>query len=360
MQNAKALFQSLVLSTALCGSVQAADVFTTEQRLLQGLEILQKGDFVQALQHFQQLSDDLPKYKLVQLITADLLALQSGQQALIDEVYKRFPKTIAALQEEAKVRWQFAYGGQAKQLDLAQYALKTADQPYVVFVSLQEHRLFVYQRDQAGQLQKVQDYYITMGQKGTGKQREGDRRTPIGVYHIVDFIEDKRLPDLYGVGALPLNYPNRWDRHQGKTGSGIWVHGVPRDTYARTPRDSRGCVVLSNAAMANLVGDQRLPLSTPVIISDEPLEAMLLNPAEQKQLETTLQAWLGDNRPEVDWKDVSVYRYPNEVGLFYATLPSAENDSQLIHQFWRRDLQGDWVLELEEAEDKEIKYVFRR
>ncbi len=52
--------------------------------------------------------------------------------------------------------------------------------------------------------------------------------------------------DFYGAGAFPINYPNEWDRRQGRDGYGIWLHGVPRDVYSRPPRASDGCIVLSN------------------------------------------------------------------------------------------------------------------
>ena len=93
-------------------------------------------------------------------------------------------------------------------------------------------------------------------------------RTPLGVYHITSRLDDKQLEELYGIGALPLNYPNVHDRRLGRTGSGIWLHGVPRESYARSPYATEGCVALANEDMAYLM---RLlePRRTPVIIADE-------------------------------------------------------------------------------------------
>lgn len=48
------------------------------------------------------------------------------------------------------------------------------------------------------------------------------------------------------MGEFPLDYPNAWDRMQGRKGFGSWLHGVPRDTYARATRASDNCVVVSN------------------------------------------------------------------------------------------------------------------
>ena len=66
------------------------------------------------------------------------------------------------------------------------------------------------------------------------------------------FLHDNDLPELYGNGAFPINYPNSWDKRNNKTGYGIWIHGVPRDTYSRPPLASEGCVVTSNKTLLKL------------------------------------------------------------------------------------------------------------
>ena len=60
------------------------------------------------------------------------------------------------------------------------------------------------------------------------------------------------MPELYGSGAYPINYPNAWDKRNKKTGYGIWVHGVPRDVYSRPPLTSEGCIVTSNHTLRKL------------------------------------------------------------------------------------------------------------
>lgn len=55
------------------------------------------------------------------------------------------------------------------------------------------------------------------------------------------------MPDLYGSGAFPVDYPNKVDHWRNRTGYGIWLHGTPSDTYNRAPLSSEGCFVLSNA-----------------------------------------------------------------------------------------------------------------
>jgi len=108
---------------------------------------------------------------------------------------------------------------------------------------------------------------VTVGKNGIDKRKEGDKRTPIGLYFANGALPKSRLTDFYGSGAYPINYPNEWDKREGRGGHGIWLHGVPRDTYSRPPRASDGCVVLSNEDLESLAKhlDQG---QTPVIVTD--------------------------------------------------------------------------------------------
>ena len=255
--------------TVLANNVVADEVLQTEQKLLSGLNAIHNLELDNALSSISELEKAYPKYKLVQLLKADLLAAKTGQGAIQKQVYDKNSASVDKLLSEAEVRWQFSKDSLTSMTNFDEYVLKTANQKHILLVSLQESRLYLFERNAAGEMVRVADYYVTMGRKGSGKQKEGDLRTPIGVYHMVDLLPDNTLPDLYGVGALPLNYPNDWDREHGKTGSGIWLHGVPRDTYIRAPRASRGCVVLNNTAMKRLLTDYQLPYSTPVLIVDQ-------------------------------------------------------------------------------------------
>jgi murein L,D-transpeptidase YafK len=72
-------------------------------------------------------------------------------------------------------------------------------------------------------------YRIALGRQPQGaKRREGDKRTPEGIYRI-----DGRRPDSAFHRALHVSYPSRADveqaRRQGVApGGAIMVHGVPR------------------------------------------------------------------------------------------------------------------------------------
>ena len=101
-------------------------------------------------------------------------------------------------------------------------------------------------KNQKGVPTLIKDFYVTIGKNGAGKYVEGDQKTPVGVYFVTDFISPEELPDLYGDGAFPIDYPNVWDQRHGRTGYGIWLHGTPSKIYSRPPEDSNGCVIVSN------------------------------------------------------------------------------------------------------------------
>lgn len=339
----KAIMAGLVGASLTLPLAQADSVIETEQKLLAGLSSIQAMQMDKALAQFSELGETHPKYKLAQLVKAELLAAKAGDMALLAQIRKRHNSSVQKLLDEAEVRWNFASLPTATPLEFEDIVMKSAKQKHIMLVSLKNSRLYLFSRNKQGKLELEADYYVTMGRKGSGKQKEGDLRTPIGVYHLVDLLPGDELPDLYGVGALPLNYPNEWDKHNGKTGSGIWLHGVPSDTYIRPPRASRGCVVVNNNAMATLLGKYDLPFSTPVVIADEGPKVML----ESKQtLLTSIQAWLSDKHANVAWEDVSVYRYPNETDLFYITFIDKKSQS-LVHQFWKKELSGQWTVQAE-------------
>ena len=110
--------------------------------------------------------------------------------------------------------------------------------------------------------------YMSIGQQGVGKERAWDRRTPLGVYFVIDQLDTHTMHEKYGVTAFPLDYPNVWDRKRERTGDGIWVHGVLPNGGQRPPLDTDGCIALPNADLAALE-DHFLPLVTPVIVTRE-------------------------------------------------------------------------------------------
>jgi murein L,D-transpeptidase YafK len=115
---------------------------------------------------------------------------------------------------------------------------------------------------------QVRQDYMSIGQGGTGKVRSGDRRTPLGIYFVTEQLDTSRLHEKYGVTAFPLDYPNAWDRRLGRTGDGIWVHGVDPQGGTRPPLDTDGCIALPNERLLTLEPAFSANV-TPVLIGTE-------------------------------------------------------------------------------------------
>lgn len=127
------------------------------------------------------------------------------------------------------------------------------------------YRLYRYRHDRDGAV-SVESYPMSIGQLGAGKRREGDLKTPFGVYFVVDRIDTTPLHPKYGSVAFPVDYPNARDRQLGRTGGGIWLHGVLPGTETPMPRDTDGCIALNNAVLNSLAEVIDVQL-TPLIVT---------------------------------------------------------------------------------------------
>lgn len=345
--------------TLLSSSISAQDSIKAptkqaEMMVVESLRHLDQLRLNDALTVVTELTELHPDYHLAQMLRADLLSIRAGNFELLARVQELYPITSGRLRNEAEVRWQYAHTDDAvAEMVLHANVLKVGQQPHLVLINLAKSRLYLYENRQ-GALHLLASYYISMGTGGAGKQREGDRKTPIGVYHITDWVPGNRLADLYGFGALPLDYPNIWDQAQGRTGHGIWLHGTPSNTFSRPPMSSQGCVVLNNDEMSSLVTQFNVGLATPVIILNNDSD-MQYYESEKIEVLTEVNAWLVDQKVAFDWQQVSVYRYPDEQGLYYATFPSKEKPDHLVHQYWRRGHDGGWQLVLQTLHPKRVE-----
>lgn len=136
--------------------------------------------------------------------------------------------------------------------------------PSVFIAETNEARIRRFDRAPSG-LVAGQDSYMSIGENGAGKRRAWDRKTPLGIYFVVDRLDTSRLHEKYGATAFPLDYPNTLDRMTGRTGYGIWIHGVPPGGR-RPPRDTDGCLALPNENLIELA-TSFVPNRTPVIVT---------------------------------------------------------------------------------------------
>ncbi len=240
-----------------------------EPAIVEVLEKLQRGDLTQALSLVNAHLTEFPKSRVAHLLRADILKAKGNGLAAVGEGSALPPDELSGLTHQLKNRWRHNQNDHAVVHRMLPNALLYMGQhPYVLVADMPRGRLYVYENND-GQPELVRDYYMSVGSAGYGKQIEGDNKTPIGVYHVNRYIEGKRLPDLYGKGAFPVNYPNKYDRFLNRTGYGIWLHGTPSTTYARSPWTSEGCFVLSNDDLLDIAQFVSADAKTPVILSDQ-------------------------------------------------------------------------------------------
>lgn len=225
----------------------------------------------EALSKAQALVRDVPNFQLAQLVYGDLLTARSaplagfgaaaasvsptpGASAQLQDLRREAQMRLLALQEQPPA------GALPRQFLTLPPATRHA-----VAVDAARARLYLFEQRRNG-LELVASHYVSLGRAGINKSAEGDQRTPLGVYFITSRLFEQQLKDFYGPGALPLNYPNEYDRRQGRTGGNIWLHGVPRENYSRSPQATDGCVVLANDDLEQLLR-QIEPIGTPVVIT---------------------------------------------------------------------------------------------
>jgi murein L,D-transpeptidase YafK len=373
---------SLLALAALATPALAAEPHP-EIQLLSAIDDLNAGRVNEAWNALDQLVKRQPNFHLAQLFYREVQAARSGAPSQ-DLLASNDPE-MRGLAEEARLRLQWHEAPPENSVPDGILQLSRIHRNAVV-VDLPRARLYLLE-NRDGQLRVIRNFYAASGKGGWGKRTEGDNRTPVGVYRVSGFLKDQSLPELYGAGAFPLDYPNLWDQRLHLTGRGIWLHGVPRETYARVPRSSEGCVTLANADLLDLK-PYLLSGDTPVVFSDSvswrPREEVwdrrgeFLEQVEgwrarwsAKDTESYLAYYADDfesdgmrlsafkahkrrvnaakKRIDVRLDNLDLYRYPGDDGLMLAHFTqryasdnfSMSSDKQ---QYWRRQPDGRWKI----------------
>ncbi len=247
----------------------AAPQASPEARLLEVYRLLRAGDSRQALAKAESLARDVPNFQLAQLVYGDLLLTRRGKLDAVAVPPSELPASAAAqwsqLRQEATLRLAALTERPPENAVPRQFIDIPASTRHAIAVDASRSRMYLFVNNEHG-LKLVSDHYVSLGKLGVDKKEQGDQRTPLGVYFITSRLGGAQLKDFYGPGALALNYPNEYDRRRGKTGSGIWLHGVPPENFARTPQSTDGCVVLANEDISHLLRDVS-PRRTPVVIA---------------------------------------------------------------------------------------------
>lgn len=391
---------AIAFSSQALANNSAQELARAEKRLVEILAQIERREINTAFRGLAQLTQEVPNFRAAQLLYADMLRLRAGAKPMGEQLAQS--QTTPSIRNMGVADQSIAppefFNGLKSELQQRRKATMDLPPPgmvpsnltklspsvqHVLAVDASKSRMYVFANGPQG-LQLLTNFYVTVGRNGVHKRVEGDQRTPLGVYFVGRQIPRERLPDLYGQGALTVNYPNDWDRVQGRTGSGIWLHGVPSDQFARVPQASDGCVVLSNPDIAFLMStiDRR----TPVLITEKihwvsPQWTMQQSPQDSftQEIEHWKNAWRQGDQQRLNSlysddflqsnalekrrsqlasigalskaaiEDMSVYNWQENAGeIRIVNLHVAKGSSATVRQYWRKQ-GGQWQIFAEDV-----------
>lgn len=382
----------LNISIAVDNTAYAATADTRagyEPAVLAIVESIRGGNLEQALTQAERHVLEFPKSRIGHLLKADILQVMSSMANDVGTGINLQSAALHKLKHQIKNRWRHLKDtSEITHNKVPASLLDMGRHEYVIVADMRASRLYLYKNGNTHP-QLVRDYYLTIGSAGFGKETEGDNKTPIGVYSIYEHIEGKELPDLYGKGAYPVNYPNHFDRARKRTGYGIWLHGTPSNTYARSPWASEGCFVLSNDDLLDIAQFIDVKERTPVILNDaiewisltelgnrRQQYMAILNDWREDWESLNINAYLGHysreqfnfsdagfsswanrkkmtNRSktfiQVDMDIESLFIYPGENNMFVVQYKQRYLSNNFAgetnkEQYWQRNKQGQWKI----------------
>ena len=332
-----------VLGVALwLAAATASGVDTREARLFDALDRFDAGDRPDGLRRLDRLVGKHPDFRAARLIRESLIETGDLEETLAALT----PRTVVSLLEDPTDE---AYSRLSYWFDrpppghLPDVLIETVPgRSKVIVADTARARLYLFDRSGAGWTMQG-DWYASIGRGGTDKRREGDLKTPLGVYFVTMWVAGRHLSELYGAGALGLNYPNGWDQHRRRDGFGIWIHGEPRGLRSRPPRWSQGCLIISNPAIETLV-DAIEERSIPVIIGDR------LHWLSPDHHERRRDEWLTRiaSLSRVSGTDggLGVYGYPVGAGkgatMILVERHAEREGGKRWWQYWRESRDGAW------------------
>ena len=310
---------SATLSAATVLGKAGTPSLEAEALLVKTLAEISRNRMDSALTEIDKVIGAYPNFRLAHLIKGDLLLARGRPISTIGSAPEAPQEQLADLRDEARARVGRQQSERPKD-QVPRYLLQMPpEQRHALVVDTAKSTLYVFE-NKKGEARYVADYYVTIGKQGMDKFREGDNKTPLGVYHVTGNISREQLnsrygkrADEYGMGALPISYPNEWDRRGGRNGHGIWLHGVPFDTYSRPPRASNGCVALTNEDFMALEKSVQVGV-TPVIIANG---IEWTNPQEMRAVRGSLNQAFESWRS--DWESLNTGNYLRHYSTQFAS-----------------------------------------
>lgn len=258
----------LMVSTVETGHAQSA----YETELLHAVDQMMSTTYGIATDTLNQFVEVYPESRTGYIMMADLLAAKAGLSISLGQNMNHVDRDIVTdLRNQLSIRWSYRNVIEPARQNLTPSSLLQlrADHDVILFMDIPSSRLILYKR--AGHtLSNIASFYASIGIKGFGKSLEGDQKTPVGIYRITGFIPGKHLHEKYGPGALPLDYPNQYDRLRGYTGDGIWIHGTEPGYVNRAPLASDGCISLANIDFEQLHSYIGHSVPTLIVIDSNP------------------------------------------------------------------------------------------
>lgn len=333
----------LALGTALwllAGTAGGLEVRETE--LFAALDRFRAGDRSGALDALDRVTDSYPNFRAARLIKSSLHETSDLRATLIDLTPRAVFSLLEDPTDEAYSRLSYWFERPPPGHLPAVLIDAAPDRTKVMVADTAHSRLYLFDWTEEGWTMQG-DWYASVGRGGSAKRREGDLKTPLGVYFVTMWVAGRYLPDLYGAGALGLNYPNEWDRRRQRDGFGIWIHGEPRGVKSRPPRWSQGCLVVSNPALENLVKEIE-EQSIPVIIGDG---LRWLAPNDHKIRREEWRARIASlNDGNQGNGGLGIYGYPvgpgKEFSMVLAEFRTGPKDTGRWWQYWREHRDGVW------------------
>ena len=333
-----------LIGLALPSIVRSAEENNYETRLIASADTIASGNWSDALNELNSLTADFPLSRIGHMLKADLLFSLSGQAQA-----RSADPAIAELQKQLRLRWSHVQSAEAKRELVPAKLLQISNKvPFVLYADLPASRLHLFAQ-QDGTLVRLSDYYITMGRAGAGKEREGDLKTPVGVYQINGYIPGGQLHARYGAGALTTNYPNSLDRFLNRTGYGIWLHGTEPGWINRGPRASEGCLTLSNPDFEQLLIQLGSHQDIPVVIDDAPqwIKTQDLHQAKDKVL-ASITASATRIAESSDHRNALASRYGLDEGARITDLVLYPGKQERVFARWINASQSGAVLSVEQ------------
>jgi len=238
-------------------------------------------------------------------------------------------------------------------------------------------------------------FTIAVGKERGDKQKEGDNKTPEGIYFTSAILDGANLPEKYGPKAIPIDFPNALDRRRNISGHGIWLHGVENNARVEEANVTEGCVAFYNEDIQQLVNWLR-PHQGMVVIAEngdqvnigKDIEALRARNASWADAwaKRDLESYVGHYADEFTFRGMSrdeFKAYKSRVFAGYKSMTVEINDVRVVthpkyavsvmHQdfdgdgrfvskgrkvlYWTKSAEGQWFIAEEDYDNRRIEQV---